>query len=115
MSKWLPTPAELPEITFDGDTINVKSKRLKISDMSSLVGKKFDLNSDEGRLGVTQLGAEVLPKYLVSIEGLTDANGGAIDLQTYLDNIDDFYFASLTAAILFGLLSVSSVNGDLPK
>ena len=115
MSKWLPTPAELPEINFDGDVLKVTAKRLKIADMSSLVGKKFDLNSDEGRLGVTQLGAEVLPKYLVSLDGLTDANGGAIGLQTYLDNIEDFYFASLTAAILFGLLSVSSVKGDLPK
>ena len=115
MSKWLPTPADLPEVTFDGDTIKVKAKRLKIADMSSLVGKKFDLNSDEGRLGVTQLGAEVLPKYLTSIDGLTDANGDAVTLQSYLDNIEDFYFASLTAAILFGLLSVSSVKGDLPK
>ncbi len=115
MSKWLPTPAELPEIEFDGDKIKATAKRLKISDMSSLVGRKFDLNSDEGRLGVTQLGAEVLPKYLVGLDGLTDANGGQVPLQTYLENIDDFYFASLTAAILFGLLSVSSVKEDAPK
>jgi hypothetical protein len=46
------------------------------------------------------------------MDGLTDADGNAVAMQTFLDNIDEFFFAPLTAVILLRLIEASSVKAS---
>ncbi len=111
MSKWVAKPVAF-EVDFDGDHISITADRLKIKDMSALVGKRFDLSTPEGQMGVCEIGAEILPKYLKTFDGLIDADGNAISLDVYLSNLDEFYFAPLTASILLNLIGASSIKGN---
>lgn len=111
MSKWINKPVEIA-VAFDGDEVKATASRLLVSDMASLVGKKFDLNTTEGQIGITQVGADVLPRYLKTFDGLTDAEGAPIPLDVYLSNINEFYFAPLTASLLMALIAESSIKAQ---
>ena len=115
MGKWLGGGVKLDPIDFDGDSIVFTVNRLKVGDMAPLA-KHFAQDSGmlnfSSQLEVCTVAAELLPRYVVSIEGMTKGDGSAMALDEFNTAVSDFYFAELLGKLLGKLIEVSAVGGQ---
>lgn len=87
------------ETEFDGDQVVITMKPLKFSDLIVLHNSTAD-----GEPALVNTFIKMLPKYVVSIEGLTDADGAAVTAE----DLGDSYFAPLTAQAAVKCITASS-------
>ena len=109
------TPLVRHEYEFEGDTVVVEFSRLKRKHMlgampalkklqdSQGADKEDDLN--EAINDVLNSIVDVIPEYVVKLEGLSDAEGHAVDIETVCST---FYFMKLIIQIAVGMLEASS-------
>lgn len=87
------------ETEFDGDQVVIVMKPLKFADLvllsASISGGETELVNEFIKL---------LPKYIVSIEGLTDDEGQPVTAT----ELGDSYFAALTAQAAVKCITASS-------
>lgn len=95
MSRYVRNPAKT--FTFDGDTITAHFKPLTALDLAQLSDSAT--RSDEVRLM-----GDVVERNVVSINGLNDADGNPIDVQTVAR---DAYFVQLAAEMFKALVELS--------
>lgn len=92
MSKYIRSAVESFE--FDGDTIKVTLKPVLFADV--LRFNSIDIKDENAEIEATKIVAEMLPKYVEKIEGLTDAGGNPIEVGELCTVA---YFARLAADI----------------
>ena len=106
---------------FDGDTVQVKSKRLKRKDALKLA--PYMNVDDDGNVAMNleksiefiDKSADVLKKNVVEFTGLVDADGEPIALGDILSDDGDTYFMPLVSDIIGGLIEHSFLKGDTEK
>lgn len=105
MSKFTPTVTR--EYDFHGEKVKATFSRLNRKDMLKLMPLFTKLKSDdaEGTNEVLNVILDLLPKYVV-IEGLTDAAGEPVGIETVADEL---YFMDLSADICMDLIEESTV------
>jgi hypothetical protein len=120
------TPLVAQQFTFGDETINVKFSRFKRKDVLKLMPviqrMKVDDDSDDDSDEVKEARSEamndlitesfaVLPDYIKEFDGLTDADGNALGIETV---IDEMYFISLATEIVMAIMneSVVMLGGD---
>jgi len=114
MSNFTPTVSKQYE--FDGDTVNVVFSRLLRKDMLTVLPIFLKLNkaeedTDEYREGINDILnalADVLPNYVVSLDGMNDKAGKAITIDQV---VNEMYFMQLCALIAMDLIQESGVPG----
>lgn len=104
MSNFTPTVQET--IEFDGDSVVVTFKRLSRKAMFELTPFITSDGNVKDEAGMMAKASEFVPSHVVSIEGLTDSTGAAIDIQTVVDNA---YFIELTSEIIVALFDSSKL------
>lgn len=93
------------EITFDGDVVSfvlnpiLYQDTLKVNSLPTIVDENGK-ESIDGQL-ITELMQELVPRYLVSISGLKDAEGNALQIA---DILGVAYFTGLITQIGSSLL-----------
>lgn len=92
MSKYIRSVVET--IDFDGDQLKVTLKPISFIDV--LRFNAIDTNDPTAEAQASALMAEMLPKYLEKIEGLTDAGGNPIEVA---EICAASYFAGLVSEI----------------
>jgi hypothetical protein len=88
------------ETEFDGDHVVIVMRPLKFADLVILSTK-----IQEGEAALINEFVGMMKKYIISIEGLNDAEGGAIGI----DDLGDSYFAPVTAQA-----AVKCINASAP-
>jgi len=115
MAKWSNKPVVLEPISFDGDSVVFTAKRLLVEDMQTM--SKF-FNKERGAmvfnspLEVCTLAAEIFPKYIVELQGLTKDDGTAVTRDEFLEAAKEFYFVPLISALFAGLMQISTVRSS---
>lgn len=108
------TPLVAKQYEFDGDKVHIKFSRLKRKDMLKLMPsiQKMQRTDDEattaeaiGEMLADSL--EFLPKYVKEINGLVDADGNPVGIETVSE---DMYFVELATKIVTDLMSESSLG-----
>jgi hypothetical protein len=109
------TPLVNQEFEFEGDTIKVTFSRLLRKHMLAampLMKKLADAQDKEDEQGkqdvindILNEIVDVIPEYVKSFEGLNDAEGDAISIETVCS---EFYFMKLAAEITTSVLVASS-------
>lgn len=112
MSKWLPT--ETKELEFEGDAVRVSYSRLEYGDFLRLAPHlKIDgagnVSSGDlvGNVELCMIAAELLPKYVRSFTGLTDATGAPVTLEAVCKEI---YFLPLVADLLACIVTTGGIK-----
>lgn len=111
MGKWAGGGVKLEPIEFDGDSITFTVNRLKVSDMAPLA-KHFQADGAmltfSSQLEVCSVAAETLPRYVLTVEGMTKADGSAMTKDEFCAALPDFYFAELLGTLLTRLIEAST-------
>jgi len=109
------TPLVNKEYQFDGDTVKVQFRRLNRKDMLAAMPAFKKLRDaeteDENNEAINDLLndiADLLPNYVISLEGLTDADNGEVTIETV---VNEMYFMRLCALIAVDVMKESSVSG----
>lgn len=114
MGNWTTRPVELQPIEFDGDTIKISVKRLLMADMQEL-SKYFDRDKGvmrfDSSLEVCKAAANIMPKYVVSIEGMI-TDGRPVTLEEFHAATGEFYLAPLFGEIFSQLIEVSTAKAQ---
>jgi hypothetical protein len=95
---------------FDGDDVVVGLKPLEYGDLIRLEALTRDASKKLSDGEAVQMYADILPRYIVSVEGLTDAAGTPITMEELCRSV---YFAELIAEI--GNALMTAVNPENPK
>lgn len=112
MGKWTAT-VELEAIEFDGDQIVFNVNRLLTKDMGEMARH---YNESEGKLQFTSnaevctLAADLFPRYVNSMHGMTDGDGAAINKERFVQIAQEFYFAPLVGQLFAKLMEISVVG-----
>ena len=119
------TPLVNKQYEFESDTVKVKFKRLKRKAMFKLMPLIQEARASAGEGGdkaklvefsTEMLGSmlDLLPEYVEEIDGLEDAEGNPITIDTVAD---DTYFIDLAGDIAMDILDASMVlkGGDAKK
>lgn len=112
MGKWSAT-VTLDSIVFDGDSITFTVNRMLTEDMT-IMSKYFD--PDTGKLKfnsnteICEVAADLLPKRVVGMVGMTKADGSEFTLQEFNTAAKEFYFAPLLGELFAKLMSISVVG-----
>jgi hypothetical protein len=108
------TPLVAKQYEFDGDKVHIKFSRLKRKDMLKLMPSIQKMqSSDDDAVKSEAIGEmlaeslEFLPKYVKEINGLVDAEGTPVSIETVAD---DMYFVQLATEIVTDLMSESSLG-----
>lgn len=115
MGNWTSKTVTLPPIPFDGDQVAFTVKRLLTEDMLTLA--KF-YNQENGTLRfsnpieVSKVAQEILPKYVVAMDGLLTAEGAKMGAAEFVEASKEFYFVPLVGALFGELISVSTVRAQ---
>lgn len=106
----------LDPIEFDGDIISVTVKRLLASDMD-IVLHNYDSSGSPiaTPVSMTKLAAELVPKYLVKLEGMVQKDGLPFTLEDFKQVCGDYYFAPLIGKIYGGILRHGSLSAEQLK
>ncbi len=108
------TPLVKREYEFDGDVIQVTFARLNRKDMVNVLPsfikiKNAEKESDlflEGINDVLNDLADLIPIYVKTFEGLNDAEGNVITIETV---VNEMYFSKLSTMIAMDLIKESGV------
>lgn len=114
------TPTVVLETEFDGDVVRVEMKRMTSAQSmrlapflrQSLDGKGIEPLTIQDKVGLFKESMTILPECIVSITGVRDANGLAIDQQTILSQE---YFGPLAGKIMEKLMESSRLKEDDAK
>lgn len=110
MGQWSSKPVKLDPIAFDGDNITFTVKRLLVPDMMVLnkyiVGDKLAFSAP---LEMVNVATEILPKYVIGIDGMT-ADGEAVTPEQFINSIGEFYFVPLIGQLFTALIAASTVG-----
>ncbi|MFA6213542.1 MAG: hypothetical protein WC714_29160 [Candidatus Obscuribacterales bacterium] len=113
MGNWSSKPVVLDPIEFDGDQVVVTVKRLLMEDMQA-ISKYFDREKGVMRfdspLEVCKAAADIMPKYVVGVDGMMDDAGGRVTLEDFHKAVGEFYLVPLFGAIFQGLVFVSTAK-----
>ena len=114
MGKWTAS-VTLDSIEFDGDKIVFTVGRLLTEDMTVMskyfepeTGKlKFNSNTE-----ICEIAADILPKRVVSMSGMTKADGTEFTLTEFIAASKEFYFAPLLGELFGKLMGISVVGAQ---
>jgi hypothetical protein len=111
VGNWASSAIALPVIDFDGDKIAVTVNRLKVKSMSLIAGKYSNGTlTFANQMELCEVASQLLPEYIVSVSGMTKADGSQFSRDDLVAVLGEFYFAQLVGAILNGLIEASSVR-----
>lgn len=115
MGNWSSKPVILDPIEFDGDKVVVTVKRLLMEDMQA-ISKYFDREKGVMRfdspLEVCKAAADIMPKYVVGIDGMVDGDGSRVTLEEFHKAVGEFYLVPLFGGIFQGLVRVSTARAQ---
>lgn len=113
MGSWSNKAVRLEPIEFDGDAIHFQVKRLRIED-ASVVMKFYDREAKRMRFNdpmeLVAAAASIIPKYVVEVEGMKDAEGAHLTVEQFAEASKDFYFMPLLSQLFVGLMTVSVMS-----
>ena len=116
MGKWT-NDVTLQPIAFDGDSITFTVKRLLTEDMGVLL-QHYDAEKGvirfESQDKLAAVAAEIFPKYITGISGMTKADGTAFTVDEFVAVAKEFYFAPVIGQ-LFAQIMVASTVGAAEK
>jgi hypothetical protein len=103
----------LDPIEFDGDKVVFTVKRLLVEDMLVL-SKHFDADKKKmvfaSPMEVCKTASEVLPKYVLAIDGYSKAVGTALTVAEFLEAAKEFYFVQLVGELFGHMVSISTAG-----
>jgi len=107
---------------FDGDTVEVVMARMKRKDAVKIAPKMGQPNEEgditmtvEQSIKFTDESADMLAKYVVSLDGLKEEDGTPIDKDALLGEEGPVYFLELLSKMFADLLNASFVKKDDAK
>ena len=114
------TPLVAKQYEFDGDKVHVKFSRLKRKDMLKLMPAIQRMQKAEDDEKKSEAIGELineslcfLPEYVREMNGLVDAEGKPIGIETVAE---DMYFVELATSIIGDLMNESSIGmGEAAK
>lgn len=110
MSNFTPSITEVFE--FDGDTVKVTFNGLKrkhIITLSPYMSEDANTISFQDQVKFAEAAATFMPEIITKIEGLNDADGNPIPLETMLS---ETYFTRLVSDIMTSILTHSFLKGE---
>lgn len=125
MGSWT-SEAKLDPIKFDGDVIDVRVRRLTTEDIQKLSSFMKPFQGSDGsnkiklsfsdQLEVASIATDLLPRYILSIDGMKTGDGSVVTAERYVSEmVGQFYFLEFNGLILANLVSVSTVQEDEEK
>ncbi len=116
MGSWT-KEVKLPAIVFDGDSIVVTVNRLLADDMAVIMShydaEKKMLVFTGGNAEMSKLTADIFPKYITNIEGMTKGDGLPFGVGEFMEVAKESYFSRLIGQLLAELIRASSVGAEV--
>lgn len=103
---------------FDGDEVRMKLARLSRGDLAKFAPYIETAKESGGvmrfkdSMEMVDVAAQIIPQYVSQFQGLNDADGEPVDLETALEQS---YFLPLVSVIIGRLVEVSSPKGEDEK
>ena len=118
MGQWTQDGVPVEPILFDGDEVRFTLKRLLVEDMERMA-VNFDTATKimrfENPMEACKLASNLIPKYVLAINGCKKANGIEMTLEEFREAAMEFYFVPLLGQLFARLVTISVVGKEQEK